>query len=646
MRKRHGRAVRNARLLGLVAVLWALTASGETPGAGADPDLLAAPPDIAEQLGADAVPIGEDAQPAAFGPPAPARSLLEEAWQTPDLASRVERTRRTSLELGVWSLDAGARALALGSTRSSELELAEAAVALAPDLPAAHMRLASALWLQGGSPMAAVRSAVGAVAAIGRHLEATLWFGGSGLYLLASALVAGGLLAVILAGLVSLPHAAHDLGHAISPSSPAFAGAAALAALLLVPLALGEGLLGLAVGLLCIAGIYGTGRRRWVLAFAVAGIGIGAFPVARYAGAALSAMSEDPVAQAAYSVAQGLATPVELARLEAADGRDPLASRALAIHARRLGNLSEADARYQALLDGGRVDAAALNNAANVRLELGHIERALELYGDALSQQELPVVLFNMAQAHGRAFQVEDLNRTLERAQQTGGQLMAQLAALQGDDDANGFVVALPLPASLFWSRVLEPPVGEDVAADFRAGFAPGRLGREPLLLGAFAVGMLLLAAAICARTVPSRWCRRCGQRVCPRCDPQGTAGELCEGCHKLFFEPEKTDRVLRTRRVAELRRREQWMNRWATVISVLVPGAAGLLAGRPLRCWIGALCFALAAGACLWRHGVVPDPLVAGAAAPLVFLGVAALASVGYGLVVWASLVTRRQAS
>jgi len=635
--------VRTAGLLVLASLLWALAAAAEpladgVPPPDSQPVLQGASPDLVEASVADPI--------AALPPAVRTRSLLEEAWQTPDLAARVERTRRTSLELGVWSLDAAARALTVGDHRSSELELAEAAVALAPDLPAAHMRLAAAKWLQGGSPMAALRSAIAGVAAIGRHLEAMLWFAGSGLYLLATALVVGGLLAVLMAGVVSLPHAAHDLGHAASSSAPAFAGGAALAALLLVPLALGEGLLGLALALGGVAGVYGTGRRRWALALAVAGIGIGAFPVARYAGTALAALSDDPVGQAAYSVAQGLATPVELARLRAADGRDPLASRALAIHARRLGNLSEADARYQSLLDAGRSDVAALNNAANVRLELGHIERALELYDRALSRQELPVVLFNMAQAHGRAFQVEDLNRNLERAQQTGGPLMAQLAALQGDDDASGFVVALPLPASLFWSRLLESPAGENVAADFRAAFAPGRLGSEPAVLAGVAVGMLLLAGGIRSRTVPSRWCRRCGERVCPRCDPQGTAGELCEGCHKLFFEPEKTDRVLRTQRVAELRRREQWVNRWAALVSVLVPGAAGLLADRPLRCWLGALSFALAAAASLWHDGVVPDPLVAGAAAPLVFIGVAALASAAYALVVWASLATRRQAS
>lgn len=592
----------------------------------------------------------KEAAPAAVPaprPPAPRApaSLLEVAWRTPasDLADRVQRTRRTALGLGAWNLDPAARALGVGRGRGLSLESASAAVELAPDLPAARMRLAQALWLQGDSPMAAVRAVLDALVAIGRHPEASVWFAGSLLYVLAVTLVGGGLLAIALAGLAALPHAAHDTGHALPGRAPHFARSAALAALLLVPVALGEGILGLALGLLAIAVAYGSRAQRVAMTLAIACVGLGAYPVAQLAGSALSALPADPVAGAAYGVGHGLATPVDLARLEAAADDDPLAARGLAIHARRVGQLGEADALYQRLLRESPDDLALLNNAANVRLDLGHMERALELYRRAVEIEESPVVLFNLAQAYGRAFQVEDLNRTLSHAQEVGGELVAELTTLQGTE-AEGFVVDFPLAPERLWSRALRSGSGAPVAAGLRAPVAPGRLGASRRHLAASALAVVVLGA-LAGRWLPrSRWCSRCGSRMCPRCSASATGGELCEACHRLFFQPDKTDRARRVERVNELRARERRMGRVVFAVSLLLPGAAGLLARRPVRALFGALCFALAVTSLLWREGVTPDPLVAGAAAAWAFLGIATLALLGYAGVVASSLAARKE--
>jgi hypothetical protein len=93
------------------------------------------------------------------------------------------------------------------------------------------------------------------------------------------------------------------------------------------------------------------------------------------------------------------------------------------------------------------------------------------------------------------------------------------------------------------------------------------------------------------------------------------------------------------------LRERERRLDKTAWLASVLIPGAAGLLAGRPLRSLLGALLFAVAATSALWRGGVVPDPLVAGTAAPFAFLAVAVLATCAYATVAAVSLATRRSA-
>ncbi len=658
MKQTHRLEVRRAGWIGLFPILWALAAAAEMPEA--TPALAPTPPAEAAAIadapagapaseagalaGLPATPSAAAPDPASLPADPALVSLIEQAWlaPAPDFAARVARTRRTALELGAWSLDAAARSLAADEWPASELDRTSAAVALAPDLPAAHMRLAQELWLTNGEPVTAIRAAIDAMRAIGRHLEASLWFGGTGLFVLAVALVAGGLLAVALAGTAGLAHAAHDFGHLLPFAMPAFACWAGLAAVLALPLALGEGGLGLALALLGVAVIYGGRAQRRAMLVAAVGIGIGAYPLMRYAGAALAALPGDPVAQATFAVAHGIATPVEITRLASVADRDPLAARGLAIHARRFGDLARADALYERLLASGAEDVSAQNNAADVQLALGHTERAIELYGLA-KRSESPVVLFNLAQAYGRAFRVEELNQTIAHAQRAGGELVSQLTALQGGS-AGGFVADLPPAPSLFWSRAFGPAAGADLAQEFRDHFAPGRLGCDPRVFGAAAAGLVLLGGMFAARIQPSHACRRCRERICRRCSPHGTYGDVCDGCYTLFFAPEKTDRGLRAARVEELRQRQQRIGLVHTALSLLVPGAAGQLAERPLRGWLGAFCFALAAAAFVWRGGVVPDPGVAGAAAPAVFLGTAAIAAILYVAAVATSLAVRRQ--
>jgi tetratricopeptide (TPR) repeat protein len=627
-----GRAVALASLLCAV-MLGAASAWGQAAEA-VEP--MAGPVEDGDPLGA----------PPAPGPP-PALALSAEpallrAWSlpAPSLEVRVARTRRAGLESGTWSFDPAARAVLRGAPGGDPVARAEAAVALAPQLPLAHMELAKAHWLHEDAPMAALHATQGALGAISEHPEASLWFAGSGLCVLAIGVCAGTLLLFVLVALRAAPHAAHDLGHLAPGDPPGFARFAMLAALLLVPVAAREGVFGLALVLLLVGTAYGSAWQRSVLIVAAAALWAALFPMARLSAAALEAFPQDPVARAAYSVGQGLASAADLRRLEGR-AEDPLALRALAMDARRRGQLGRADVLYQQIAARTPGDVAALNNAANVRLALGHLESAIDLYGRALDFEESPVVLFNLSQAYGRGFHVDELNRTLADAQRVDGELVGELTALQREQHET-FVVDLPLGAPLLWHRAFGPGAGETIAAALRAPLAPGRLGAsEP-------IAALSLAATLCAGIAlggglrRSRGCARCASRLCDRCGTD-RLGPLCESCDTLFNHPERTDRTLRFARLEALRKRDRRVNRAALLASLCVPGAAGLLANRPLRAFAGALGFTVAAAALWWRDGVVPDPLIAGSAAPAVFGGVAALALLVYAASVLTSLAARR---
>jgi hypothetical protein len=182
------------------------------------------------------------------------------------------------------------------------------------------------------------------------------------------------------------------------------------------------------------------------------------------------------------------------------------------------------------------------------------------------------------------------------------------------------------------------------VAAGFRAPLLPGRLGRDAKTLTA-AVALVLLAGTILGtRLAPSHGCDRCGANICPRCTPENAEGEVCGSCVRLFLHPEKTDRTLRIERMTALKARESRIEKVAALTSVVVPGAAGALARRPMASLLGAFFFTLAAAAAVWSGGVVPDPLVAGPSAPVAFLGLSMLSGLCYATVSGRSLAARRR--
>jgi tetratricopeptide (TPR) repeat protein len=554
--------------------------------------------------------LGSAGAGSASGPDA-----IERLWLAPSasLEQRVLLTRRAALERGVWNHDAAALAV-LGSP-GNPVERAEAAVALAPDLPVARMELAHALWRQGDSPLEALAAALRAAAAIPRHLEASLWALGSGLFVVAVALVAGGLACIGLVAVPAARHVAHDLGDVFSPrgasargAMPGFARMGLLAALVLVPSLLGEGILGLALALFAVGFLHGGRAARVALVLAAASVLVGSWPAVQLAGAALGALAADPVARAALASDRGVALASDVALLEAAAADDPLAAEALARLARREGRLGRADALYQALHAQRPDDPVISNNAANVRLRLGHVESALTLYQTALSAGPDAVVLYNGA----------------------------------ASDD---FFVDLPIAPGPLRRRLLAAGSGDAFARAFRTPFAPGRLGTRPeIALGAFAAA-LVVAGALRGRLRPSRGCTRCGRCVCPRCHCGVARGGMCEGCTRLFLHPEQTDRNLRTERIRALERRRALLDRLAAAVAVVIPGAAGFVAGRPLRGLIGTVLFVLAAGAVVWRRGIVPDPLATGAAGPFAGLVLAALCAIAYLGLVTSTLAKRRSA-
>jgi len=593
--------------LGLAALPSWASAQAElaATGAAAPP---AAPAPVERPARPAPAPAGMDPSAGAIRGVDPVRAALWRAWSAPDaLAGRVTRLQRAGLAAGIGSLDAPARALLLEPALGDPLERAELAVQLAPELPAAHAALAAARAERRqlfGAWSSLQRAAETALA----HLEARLWLEATLYDALFGACVAGALGFLALAAAAAFPRFARDLAR-LRPLPGPSAGALA-AALVLTPVALGEGAVGLALGLLAFALVNGSAwRRLWALSAAALLVAT-LFPLLERRAESRAALVLDPIALAAWETEQGTPTATELARVvRAADG-DPLAARALALRLARQGELAEAERRFaQLLAEDPAPDLLA--NVAAVRLLQGHTEDAIALYERAARSSTSAVIRFNLAQAYGRAIRLDAQDIALREAQSLDPDVLSNLNHRYDGEQA--LVAYLPVPVPPVLTRLEGSEATAGLARAVRRELAPGIAGEsrgDAVVALWLAAGAGLLLGFVLRRAA-------------------GPEEDLYLGIARLL-QTRGRDASSRMAQLQELRHRQHRAERAAGVLAWLVPGAAGMVADRPLLAWLSVLVVASAGS--LWVHqaGPVPDPLALGPLpGALIKLALALLAAV-----------------
>ncbi len=614
--------IRHRAAWGVALGLWlAVGASAEAP-APAPAEGSAAPaaapasgarvaPEAATQspqpVRVQATPAGLDPASADLPDRDPVRAALLRAWSlpSPDLAERVRRTQRAGLALGLGNLEAPARALLLEPGFGAPLERAQLAVELAPELPASHAALAAAYFdgWQLGPAWRAFRSALRAAE---RHLEGRLWLEATGSDVAFGAAFGGALGFLVLAACAAFPRFARDLRALRELPGPS-AGALA-AALVLLPVALGEGVVGLGLGLASFALVNGSWwRRLWVMA-AAALLVVSLHPLLERRAASHASLALDETALAAWAVEQGTPTASELARVLRHAEADPLASRALALRLARQGELALAGERFARLIGGEDASPELLANAAAVRLLTGDLPGATELYEQAIAGSDSPVLRFNLAQAYGRAIRFDEQELTLAEAQTLDPDVLVGLnQRYNGQDGA--LVAYLPLSADAVLERLQRVAITPHLASAMRRPLAPGSVGvgrADAIVALGFALGLGLLIGAGLRRIA-------------------GPEEDHYAGIARLL-QARGGDSMTRMAQIEELRARQRRSERLATLAAWLVPGAAGMVGGRPLLSLLGVALFASGASLYVYREGAMPDPIALGAL-PGALLGVGLVA-------------------
>lgn len=570
---------------------------------------------------------------------------LEATWfsSAVSLEDRVKRTRVAALLLGVRNLEHIARALIESPPEKQRLEAAHYAVSIAPDLPAAHMALARALWSEKGFAgiVEALEAGFEAIRASDHNLYSSLLMSGILMYVLSIALVVGALLYITISSFWVLPHAVHDIGDTFRVAMPAYARAAVLASILLFSPVLGEGWLGLALGGFGLVFCYGSIHQRVAISIAAILLLLGIHPIAETAGRNLVALGLDPNSQAAYRTEYSLPTQTDVIRLQGIEATDPLVARALAIHTKREGDLEGAKQRYEAILAEEASDPEVLNNAANVLFAMGDLAGAIDYYERAASLEPSAPLLFNLSQAYGAAIEPDQQSRALADAQALDPELVQEIMELRPMTNKN---IALHIPVSIekIRKRLFEQADGREIGRVFRSSIAPGRLSSMWLSVVAF-VFVAVLSGVLSRFFECSFWCQSCHRSCCPHCEAVVREKNLCESCDILYNRPELTDKAMREKRISELRRIDKVLRRAKVALTVLVPGLGGLMGRRFILALIATFIFSGAVVGFSTVSQIVPDPMITGGTEVFLLSVAATVFLTVYGLLLLISLRSLR---
>ncbi|MBX5482330.1 MAG: hypothetical protein IRZ16_10915 [Myxococcaceae bacterium] len=534
-------------------------------------------------------------------------------------------------QLGVTDLDAFATAAARGAkTRQDNddpvgaIELASAAVELAPHLATAHFALARAWFLSDPTD----------VGRWGRELKETavsFWrdprflraaVGDLGAALLA-ALIATAAAVIAILFLRRARYFLHDFHH-LFPRAAARWQTVPLALILLsLPLVFRLGFIPALLVLFLAVSAYLGWTERVLAAVLIALLGLaplGAAAIAR-ASAFSGTVAEDLAALERGGPDGTRAAARVQARVD--DGTASFEEEfALGRFLLRRGQLEKATGMFKkaALVNGN--DARLLVNLGNARLGLGDVETATTLYARATEQDaELAAGFFNAARLHYRKAQtLYDAAEAaeLERAQS------AQLVALQLDPSLSRLVdlpkdkpqplnllLASPglTPAEIRAHATL-PDEGERVRAQLTwrlIGMTPGVLAHG--LPAALALAVLGLGAFGGALSV-SRACDKCGRAVCRRCDPElSGGGSLCGQCVNVFARKGLVAPQVKVRKQLEVDRYQARNERLAWLFGIVCSGGGHLYGGATLRGALYAFCFLFLVFLALFREGLIRAP-------------------------------------
>jgi tetratricopeptide (TPR) repeat protein len=270
-----------------------------------------------------------------------------------------------------------------------------------------------------------------------------------------------------------------------------------------------------------------------------------------------------------------------LAKLAAADTRNPIVQFGLAWTARGGGHLETAERAYRRALQLWPDDDRVLNNLGNVTAIAGRPDEALVLYSRAVQANPANAAAhYNASQIYTQRFEYAQATAALSQASAINFELVKNYQS-QATTDGLLPLVDEWLAPEVFWQALATARLPDDLG-----GSLPVSLRTHPEVSGwGYSVVALLLSAFGIVyglrqqKTLPLRACGNCGTTVCRRCAERRREHALCPACVRIEAQAETGDfsRLMLARyRLARARH----LHLFRIGLATLIPGY-GLLAQR-----------------------------------------------------------------
>ncbi len=410
--------------------------------------------------------------------------------------------------------------------------------------------------------------------------------------------------------------AAHDARHRFRLRL-APAGQVALLVALLLPFALGLGIVWTALLILVLCAPYLRGRDRAV--FSIMMLVLGLLPIANREVARANLIAASPRAILAEEVEAGARGEESLAQVRQWSSEAPGAfvpTYLQGLLQKRRGELAAAEQalrRATGLAPGRPAPWVALGNVRSLQ---GDRDGALEAYakaGTALAGSAL--AHRNMAFIYLERFEFDRARQEFEEAFRLDPRLVSAVSSPRSAR-AGAFLADERLGDTELREALTPSRPQEEALA---AAIGVGTLGRVPLRALPLAAGVALLAFWVVARwgrgIAQARSCDQCGKVFCRRCQTGMPAEQLCAACAAVIHLRQGIGASLMVQRrweVEAFQERRRWV---VGILGLCLPGAGHLYLGRPLGGFLlllPALFFLsqLFVGTLVWRPLPLPSEM------------------------------------
>lgn len=507
------------------------------------------------------------------------------------------------------------------------VNLALAAVQLAPHLPAAHFALAEAHFHADfssvGQYLPALKDGLYQLWTDPRYARPALADVGAGLLF---ALVATAVAVVVTLFARRVRYFFHDFHHLLPRAAATWQSAALAIILLSLPVVFRLGLAPLLLTLFAAVCLYLSTLERAVGAVLVASLGV--LPMLASELTERTAFA-GTVAKDVYLVERGgLDAEPAAARIlkRAGEGRAEFAELfALGRYQLRRGRLDEALEHFKLAAAKRATDARLLTNVGNAMLAKDDTDGAADMYRTAAQADgALAAPLFNVSKLHARRAKVlrdelvgEELDRShnaRERANQIDPVLVRREDPPEDNLVLNRFLLSPELPEEEIKALASAGEQAEKVSDQLSArllGSAGARLSWLYPIAGAallFALGF-----AVARSGAASRACQKCGRPVCRRCDRDLPAASLlCAQCVNVYVRKNAVTAPTKVRKQLEVEQYRTRMGRLSYLFGLLCSGAGHLFSGLPLRGTLYSFLFLFVAFSVFYRQGVLRPPYAA----------------------------------